>query len=76
MANEMASLDPLQTQGDNGTTSLCPPSLISVPHTLEDYAFPSRIDHSDQGHTKIESTVRYLGVDIEDALALAEGTEI
>lgn len=95
--------------------------------TLEDFAFPSRFDHSDHlstrqyarlvdewvsgiglrsddygthsmrrtkasiiykqtgnlravqillGHTKIESTVRYLGVDIEDALALAEGTEI
>ena len=94
---------------------------------LEDFTFPSRIDHSDHlstrqyarlvdewvtgiglrredygthslrrtkasiiykqtgnlravqillGHTKIESTVRYLGVDIEDALALAEGTEI
>src|SRR6185437_15353969 len=28
------------------------------------------------GHTKIESTVRYLGVDIEDALELAEGTEV
>jgi hypothetical protein len=28
------------------------------------------------GHTKIESTVRYLGVDIEDALALAEGMEV
>ena len=28
------------------------------------------------GHAKIESTVRYLGVDIEDALALSEGTEI
>jgi integrase len=28
------------------------------------------------GHTKIESTVRYLGVDVEDALALSEGTEI
>ena len=28
------------------------------------------------GHTKIESTVRYLGVDIEDALTLAEGTEL
>ena len=28
------------------------------------------------GHTKIESTVRYLGVDIDDALALAEGTEL
>jgi integrase len=28
------------------------------------------------GHTRIESTVRYLGVDVEDALTLAEGTEI
>lgn len=28
------------------------------------------------GHSKIESTVRYLGVDIEDALHLAECTEI
>lgn len=95
--------------------------------SLDDFAFPSRIDHSDHlstrqyarlvdewvsgiglrreeygthslrrtkaaliykqtgnlravqillGHTKIESTVRYLGVDIEDALALSEGTEV
>ena len=28
------------------------------------------------GHTKIENTVRYLGVDVEDALELAEGTEV
>jgi hypothetical protein len=28
------------------------------------------------GHTKIENTVRYLGVDVEDALMLAESTEI
>ena len=28
------------------------------------------------GHQKIENTVRYLGVDIEDALLLAERTEI
>lgn len=28
------------------------------------------------GHTKIENTVRYLGVDGEDALTLAEGIEI
>jgi site-specific recombinase XerC len=28
------------------------------------------------GHTKIGNTVRYLGVDVEDALTLAEGTEI
>ena len=28
------------------------------------------------GHSKIEITVRYLGVDVEDALLLAERTEI
>ena len=28
------------------------------------------------GHTKIESTVRYLGVDVEDALMLSERTEV
>ena len=28
------------------------------------------------GHTKLESTIRYLGVDIEDALELPEQTEI
>jgi integrase len=28
------------------------------------------------GHTKIETTVRYLGVEVEDALELAEATEI
>jgi integrase len=28
------------------------------------------------GHTKIESTVRYLGIDVDDALAIAEGVDI
>ena len=28
------------------------------------------------GHAKIDSTVRYLGVDVEDALELAERTEV
>lgn len=28
------------------------------------------------GHTKIESTVRYLGIEVDDALELAEQTEI
>lgn len=28
------------------------------------------------GHTKIETTVRYLGVDVEDALMLAEGVKV
>lgn len=27
------------------------------------------------GHTKIESTVRYLGVELDDALEIAERTE-
>lgn len=95
--------------------------------TVDDYAFPSRVDNTDHlstrqyarlvdewvtaiglrredygthslrrtkaamiykatgklraiqillGHTKIENTVRYLGVDIEDALELAERTAI
>lgn len=28
------------------------------------------------GHTKMESSVRYLGLDLEDALAFAEAIEI
>jgi site-specific recombinase XerD len=28
------------------------------------------------GHRKLESTVRYLGIEVEDALALSEQTEI
>jgi integrase len=28
------------------------------------------------GHTKMESTVRYLGIEVEDALEMAEQTEI
>lgn len=28
------------------------------------------------GHTKLESTVRYLGIEVEDALELSEQTEV
>jgi len=28
------------------------------------------------GHTKLESTVRYLGIEVDDALAMSEQTEI
>jgi integrase len=28
------------------------------------------------GHTKIESTVRYLGIEMDDALAIAQQTEV
>ncbi len=28
------------------------------------------------GHTKLESTVRYLGIELDDALQMAEQTEV
>jgi hypothetical protein len=28
------------------------------------------------GHTKVESTVRYLGIEVEDALAIAEQIDV
>ena len=28
------------------------------------------------GHTKLESTVRYLGIEVDDVLAMSEQTEI
>ena len=28
------------------------------------------------GHTKMDSTVRYLGVELEDALAISEGIDL
>ena len=28
------------------------------------------------GHAKLESTVRYLGIEVDDALAIAERTEV
>jgi site-specific recombinase XerC len=28
------------------------------------------------GHSKIESTVRYLGIEVDDALEMAEDTEV
>jgi hypothetical protein len=29
-----------------------------------------------RGHTKVESTVRYLGIDVDDALAIAERIDV
>jgi site-specific recombinase XerC len=28
------------------------------------------------GHTKLESTVRYLGIEVDDAVAISEQTEL
>lgn len=28
------------------------------------------------GHTKLESTIRYLGIEVDDALEMAEQTEV
>ena len=30
----------------------------------------------DCGHTKLESTVRYLGIEVDDALAISEQVEL
>jgi integrase len=58
----------------------------------EDYLFPSRLRTKASliyrrtknlravqlllGHTKLESTVRYLGIEVDDALEMAEQTEV
>lgn len=49
---------------------------VSLPHVGMGRQGNRRLAQILLGHTKIESTVRYLGVDFEDALTLAEGTEI
>jgi integrase len=51
-----------------------------------DYLFPSRIHKSEHlgtrqyarilGHSKTDSTVRYLGIEVGDALEMAEQTEV
>lgn len=53
---------------------------------LEDFLFPSRLHDSPHlgirqyarilGHSKLESTVRYLGIEVDDALEISEQTEI
>jgi hypothetical protein len=45
-----------------------------IDHLQDHRQFARRADLA--RHSKIENTVRYLGVDIEDALTLAESTEI
>jgi hypothetical protein len=36
----------------------------------------SRIVQLLPGHTRIESTVRYLGIEVDDALAIAEQVDV
>jgi hypothetical protein len=37
---------------------------------------PHRQSASSANHTKLESTVRYLGIEIDDALAIAEQVDV
>lgn len=36
----------------------------------------SRVRVAELGHSKLESTVRYLGIEVDDALEMAEQTEV
>lgn len=49
---------------------------LSAPKTCHSPTGNLRAVHILLGHSKIENTVRYLGIDVKDALALAENTEI
>lgn len=42
----------------------------------QDHPFGVRVCQLLLGHSKLESTVRYLGVDIDDAISLSESIEI
>ena len=55
---------------------------LQIQHRLEQLAlFDLGIDNLRAvqlllGHTKLESTVRYLGIEVDDALEMAEQTEV
>ena len=42
----------------------------------EQIGWPLRAVQLLLGHTKLESTVRYLGIEVNDALEMAEQTEV
>lgn len=50
------------------------PLLASCSHSLRSVG-ALRAIQLQLGHTKLESTVRYLGIDVDDALEMAEQTE-
>ena len=47
--------------------------ILSTPGTT---AAPKGVVLGHAGHTKLESTVRYLGIEVDDALEISEQTEI
>jgi hypothetical protein len=52
-------------------------TTLQVEHRLRDLAmFNLAIDSKLLGHTKIESTVRYLGIEVDDALTIAEQVDV
>lgn len=43
---------------------------------IEQCSMPVQCLQGWYGHTKMDSTVRYLGVDLDDALSLSEGIDL
>jgi hypothetical protein len=74
-ANRISIDEPLSTAPRGWTRKLMPPAWLNVSPAAIKATGNLRAVQILLGHTKIESTVRYLGVDVEDALTLAEGTE-
>lgn len=68
--------EPLSTAPRAKTRELMPPAWLNASPAGIKATGNLRAVQILLGHLKIESTVRYLGVDVEDALTLAEGTEI
>ena len=55
---------------------IAPPQTLPLVLTREQVATLLRAVQLLLGHTKLESTVRYLGIEVDDALEIAEQTEV
>ena len=55
---------------------LAPPDLELFQYTAHIFEFGKSQGQLLLGHTKIESTVRYLGIEVDDALAIAEQVDV
>ena len=75
---------PVQSEISSGTREAVETWLRKASLRSDDYLFPSRVHRSPHLGTRqyarilnrLESTVRYLGIEVDDALELAEQTDL